>query len=105
MDMNIKDPGTETALASEQGYDRSPTIYLSDAQRKALGIITLPAPGDKIELKVIATVVRASLSAEESSEKKEPGEKAGLDMDVTLRLGDIEITKAPGKSAATALYK
>jgi hypothetical protein len=104
MDMNVKDPGTETALASEQGYDRSPTIYLSDAQCEALGITKLPKPGDKIELKVVATVVRASLSVEEPREKEEAGEKAGPDMDVTLRLGDIEITKAPGKSAASALY-
>ena len=102
MDMNIKSEQAEGTAIADGDYDRSPTIYLNDDQCEALGIKGLPEPGSQFTLRVIATVVRASVSAEEQGEKGEEGNKT--DLDLSLRLGDIEIVQRPPKTAADTLY-
>lgn len=97
--MNIKPERSETM--PEDGYDRSPVIYLNDDQCEALGIKAPPAPGAVLELYVKATVKSVTASQEEADEKATEGNSP--DVYLTLCAGDIELIDS-GKSIADSLY-
>ena len=96
--MNIK--SDDTAEPSE-GYDCSPTIWLSDDQCEALGITSPPAPGKVYHLKVVAVATSVTAEMEEPDEAATEG--SAPDVRLTLKLTDIEIVDS-GKSIAASLY-
>ncbi len=96
--MNVKDdandaPGGATA---DSDYDRSPTIYLSDAQVKALGIQGVKA----------GTVLRIEASAKvDSVSHRDDGDSDDPDVTVSLTLTHMA-ADAPESATpkATLLY-
>lgn len=92
--MNIQPEGT---LLPE--HDTCPTIFLSDDQCEALGITEAPPPGKTYTLKVVAVATSVTSSLEEKGEEGE----SKPDVNLQLKLTDIEITDS-GRSIADTLY-
>ena len=101
--MNIKDDDAPTTGAiGSADYDNSPTIYLSDDQCEALGITGMPKPGTVYMLRVKAVVIRVTATQEEKDEVKAEGDAP--DLDVSLRLTDMEILNGGEDNTASLLY-
>ena len=94
IDMNIKSDDSVPSPSDAVDYDRSPTIYLSDEQCKALGIGS-PKAGTSVMVSARAVVRSVSTHADESS-------KGESETSVTLQLTHMEISAAP--SSGGSLY-
>jgi len=89
--MNIQD---DDDMGRTCDYDPSPTIYLSDAQCKALGIGTAPPAG--MAMTLTAKAIAQSVTQSTDGGKDDP------DICMTLKLTYIEIGAA--QSSTASLY-
>lgn len=94
---NASDDSMVTQMAPEN-YGYGLRLYLNDAQCKALGISTPPAPGSQITLSAKALVCRSG------AELCDEGKK-GNEIECSLQITDMDLkVGAVRKDAASVLY-